>query len=75
MVGKFYVKSTEQEPGAEHFFRLLENPGKQKACLSVYAKGYLAYSFRIGGIWDRVKAKWNRFAYWFNNLFTPPPTA
>ncbi len=69
MVGKFYLNSAEEEPGADRFFRLLEDPGRQNACLNVYAQDYLAYSFRIGGFWDGVKARWNRFAYWFNNLF------
>ena len=69
MVGKFYLNSKEEGPGAERFLRLLDDPGKQEARLTVYAQDYLAYSFRIGGFGDRVKATWNRFACWFNNLF------
>jgi len=70
MVGAFCLKSNPLIPGDNLFFRMLDNPTKQHACLNVYAQNYLAYSIRIGGFLERAKLKWNRIANWFNGLFT-----
>ena len=70
MVGKFYLKSNEIREEDMFWFRMLKNPTTQDTKLNVYSQDYLAYSLRIGGFKEKAKSKWNRFAFWFNNLFT-----
>lgn len=69
MVARFFLNTNDPQSEALTFLQMLEDPRTQDACLNVFAQGYLAYSFRIGGSWDRVRTRWNRLAYWFNNLF------
>lgn len=70
MVGKFYLQSNKIRDADMCWFRMLEDPTVQNARLNVYSQDYLAYSLQVGGFKEKAKSKWNRFAFWFNNLFT-----
>lgn len=70
MVADFGCKSYECDKHTADFFDLLKEPTRQDAFLCVYSQGYLAKEYRIGGVRDRIISKWNRFAFWFNGLFT-----
>jgi hypothetical protein len=52
-----------------NFIRQLEDTRKQKARICIYSQGYLAYSIRIGGFWDRAKGRWNKWAFSINRRF------
>ena len=67
MVGRFYLKSylLDDDIG---LLRMLRDPKNQWACLKVYSQNYTAYSFRIGGFWERVKTGWNAIAIRLNKF-------
>lgn len=69
MIGQFGFKSCELSKDEVEFLKVLRDPRKQDAYLSVFSQGYLARSFRIGGPWDRLKFTWNRWACRVNELF------
>lgn len=70
MVVEFGLKSYELDDGELASLSLLQKPTIQNAKLCFYSQGYLAATFRIGGYADRIKSKWNGWAYSFNDLFT-----
>jgi len=69
MIAEFGFKSYKHEDYGT-FLRLLRNPKAQDAKLCIYSQDYLAASFRIGGLLDRLRSRWNGWASRFNNLFT-----
>jgi hypothetical protein len=70
MVAEYSIKSYKcTRPGIfEPFFRL-KDAGKQQAGICVFSQGNLAYRVRVGGGWDRLKSRWNRFAHSINSRF------
>jgi len=69
MVAQFGLKSYELGADSISFLSTLEDPAEQKARLEVFSQGYLAQDFRIGGALDRMKGKWNSWAFRFNRAF------
>ncbi|MCI0335845.1 MAG: hypothetical protein L0228_21770 [Planctomycetes bacterium] len=70
MVVEFGFKSYELDQGDRGFLKILEDSSCWDATLCIYSQDYLAKEFRINGVIDNLKSRWNRFAYRFNNLFT-----
>lgn len=70
MIVEFGLKSYELNETDLTFIKLLRDPKKQGATIGIYSQDYLAATFRIGGYWDRVRCRWNKWAFRFNNLFT-----
>ena len=71
MIAEFKLKSYEFKEHDFAFLKMIEDPTLQNAKFCIYSQDYLAHEFQIGGWVERkIKAPWNRFAQWFNDLFT-----
>lgn len=63
MITTFYFKTHELTKEQLHFLSMLENPRKQDACLCLYSQTYLAKTFFVNSLSDRLKQLWNRLAW------------
>ena len=63
MIATFYFKTYELDKGNLHFLSLLRNPQKQNACLCLYSQTYLAKTFSVNSLSDRIKKLWNRLSW------------
>jgi len=66
MIAEFEFKSYTMSAGERAMLCMLEDAVRQCACVNVYSQGYLAKSFRVGSLMDRMKERWNAFASWSN---------
>lgn len=70
MVAVYSIKSYKYGlPGSLDSFCRLNNARKQCAEICILSQGNLAYTIRVGSWSDRLKSKWNRFAYSINSRF------
>jgi len=70
MIGKFAYKSHRMKRFDTEFLLHLIDAKKQNARISIYSQGYLAASFRVGGLCNAIKHAWNRFAFAVNSKLT-----
>lgn len=70
MLAEYSLATHELDKGGLAVLGLLKDPAKQGLSLALYSQGYLATSFRIGGLKDRLAWRWSNFAHRFNGLFT-----
>lgn len=67
MIAEFYWKSYQLDDTDLGVLLILKDLAKQHARLCLYSGGYFACDFRVGGVMDRLKALWNRFAFKVNS--------
>jgi hypothetical protein len=68
MVAEFGLKSYELDAMRLEFLAELQDPRRQRARFCVHSQGYLATEFWIGGLRDKLKGRWNAFAFRVNRL-------
>jgi hypothetical protein len=70
MIAEYSIKSYKLVlPGAVESLLRLKDARLQAAEICVFSQGNLACAIRVGGPWDRLKARWNRFADNVNRRF------
>jgi hypothetical protein len=69
MIAEFSLISYEIDPESRKTLQRLVDLAGQDACLTLYSQGYLAWVRHAGRFRDRLAAKWNAFAYYFNLSF------
>jgi hypothetical protein len=69
MIAEFDLKSYLCHPHTLNSLMKLTDLAKQNACFRIYSQGYLAKEIRVSTQYERLKLKWNHWAYLFNKIF------